>query len=70
MPAKSRFQITNRGRKGKPCWTLEDFAELPPNTAVGKYVYSSRIKYRVEGLMKQWRALERKQTAENKKEQE
>lgn len=56
---KSRYQMTNRGRKGKPCWYVEDFEGLPEGQSVGKYLYSDRIKYRAEGYLQNIRERER-----------
>ena len=54
---KSRYQMTNRGRKGKPCWYVEDFEGV--TGVVGKYIYSDNVKYRAEGFLKTLRKLER-----------
>lgn len=40
---KSRYQTTNRGRKGKPCWYIEDFKGVE-GQAVGKYIATYRVK--------------------------
>lgn len=61
MANKSRYQMTNRGRKGKPCWYVEDFHGLPEGQAVGKYLFSDSIKYRAEGFLKVLREQERKE---------
>lgn len=55
---KSRYQITNRGRKGAPVWYIEDFLGRE-GEAVGRYLFSSRTKYRAEGLLKTLRRAER-----------
>ena len=49
--------MTNRGRKGKPCWYIEDFEGI--TGVVGKYIYSDNVKYRAEGFLKTLRKLER-----------
>lgn len=54
---KSRYQITNRGRKGKPCWYLEDFKGV--DGIVGKYIDSSSKKWHLEGRLQQLRQWER-----------
>lgn len=56
---KSRYQMTNRGRKGAPVWYVEDFLGLDSGESVGKYLFSSRTKYRAEGLLKNLRSMER-----------
>lgn len=48
---KSRYQMTNRGRKGKPSWYVEDFFGFE-GASVGKYLYSSSVKYCAEGFLK------------------
>lgn len=53
---KSRYQMTNRGRKGKPCWYVEDM--LNADSSVGKYLYSSSRKYEAEGFLRQMRDFE------------
>lgn len=58
MAKKSRYQMTNRGRKGKPCWYVEDF-EGRENDAVGKYLYSNKSREIAEGFLRQCRAAER-----------
>lgn len=63
MPHKSPYQLINRGRKDKPCWTVED---------CGKYVYSSRRRSLAEGYLRMLRDLARqrdKQAAANAAEQ-
>ena len=40
---KSRYQMTNRGRKGKPNWYIEDFKGLE-GQSVGKYVTSYKTR--------------------------
>lgn len=55
---KSRYQMTNRGRKGKPVWYVEDM--LGVASGAGKYLYSSRLKYEAEGYLSQLREYERK----------
>lgn len=54
---KSRYQITNRGRKGKPCWYVEDMKDV--EGSVGKYIYSSRLKCAAEGFLSNLRQYER-----------
>lgn len=54
---KSRYQLTNRGRKGKPCWYLEDFDGI--TGSVGKYIDSSSVKWHIEGRLKHLREMER-----------
>ena len=54
---KSRYQITNRGRKGKPSWYLEDFKGVIGS--VGKYIDSSSIKWQIEERLKHLREMER-----------
>lgn len=54
---KSRYQITNRGRKGKPAWYLEDFDGIAGS--VGKYIDSSSVKWHIEGQLKLLREKER-----------
>lgn len=54
---KSRYQMVNRGRKGKPCWYVEDFLNV--EALIGKYLYSSHLKYCAEGFLKQCREYER-----------
>lgn len=54
---KSRYQMTNRGRKGKPCWYVEDMKDV--EGSVGKYLYSSRLKYAAEGFLSNLRQYER-----------
>lgn len=54
---KSRYQMTNRGSKWKPCWYVEDFDGV--SGMVGKYLYSDSIKYRAEGFLKNLRASDR-----------
>lgn len=46
MAAKSEYQMVNRGRKDKPCWTVEHN---------GKYVYSSRRRSDAEGFLRRMR---------------
>lgn len=60
MAVKSRYQMTNRGRKGKPCWYVEDFANCE-NKSVGKYLFSDRSRQIAEGFLKQARSFEREQ---------
>lgn len=55
---KSRYQMTNRGRKGAPVWYVEDFLGKE-GEAVGTYLFCSRTKYRAEGLLKGLREFER-----------
>ena len=62
MPAKSRYQMTNRGRKGKPNWYVEDMAGTTGVLPVGKYLFSSREKYRAEGFLQNLREQERKKS--------
>lgn len=50
--------MTNRGRKGKPAWYVEDFDGLPEGQSVGKYLYSSHLKYMAEGYLRNLRDLE------------
>ena len=59
---KSRYQITNRGRKGKPAWYLEDFDGI--TGIVGKYIDSSSVKCHIEGRLKQLREQERSMSSE------
>lgn len=40
---KSRYQIANRGRKGKPYWYIEDFNGMEGET-VGKCIACYRVK--------------------------
>lgn len=54
---KSRYQLANRGRKGKPYWYVEDFQGVVGS--VGKCVYCSRLKYLAEGYLKLLREKER-----------
>ena len=54
---KSRYQMTNRGRKGKPCWYVEDMKDV--EGSVGKYLYSSHLKYAAEGFLSNLRQYER-----------
>lgn len=54
---KSRYQLTNRGRKGKPAWYLEDFDGITGR--VGKYIDSSSVKWQIEGRLKHLREMER-----------
>lgn len=61
---KSRYQMINRGRKGKPCWCVEDFKDI--EGSVGKYLYSSHLKYCAEGLLKQLREYEREERSNEK----
>ena len=56
---KSRYQMTNRGRKGKPCWYVEDFKDV--GGSIGKYLYSSNLKYAAEDFLSNLREYERKQ---------
>lgn len=49
--------MTNRGRKGKPCWYVEDFECV--DGPVGKYLYSDGVKYRAEGFLKNIREMEK-----------
>ena len=58
MAAKSRFQMTNRGRKGKPCWYVEDFHGME-GQSVGKYMYSNSSRSMAESFMKLLRESER-----------
>lgn len=58
MAKKSRYQMTDRGRKGKPCWYVEDF-QGREGEAVGKYLYSSRSRSIAEGFLQVCRQLER-----------
>lgn len=58
MAKKSRYQMTNRGRKGKPCWYVEDFLGRE-NEAVGKYLYSNHSRSIAEGFLRQLREAER-----------
>lgn len=60
MAKKSRYQMINRGRKGKPCWYVEDFHGLPEGQVVGKCLFTDRIKYRAEGFLKTLREQEQK----------
>ena len=55
---KSRYQMTNRGRKGTPGWYVEDFLGKEGEPA-GRYLFSSRTKSRAEGLLKTLRSAER-----------
>jgi hypothetical protein len=54
MAQKSAFQLVNRGRKDKPCWTVEHNE---------KYVYSNRTKSIAEGYLSMCRRLEREERA-------
>lgn len=62
---KSRYQMTNRGRKGKPSWYVEDM--LGVVIGAGKYLYSSSRKYEAEGYLKQLREYERESKRETVK---
>lgn len=44
--------MTNRGRKGRPFWYVEDFQGLPDGQAVGKCMYTSRLRYEAEGYLR------------------
>lgn len=55
---RSRYQLVNRGRKGKPCWTVEDYANSE-SQYVGKHVASDRNRARMFSLMKCLRRAER-----------
>lgn len=57
---KSRYQMINRGRKGKPCWYVEDFQGV--DGPVGKYLYSNATKYLAEGFLSVLRESERKES--------
>jgi hypothetical protein len=59
MAQKSSFQLVNRGRKDKPCWTVEHN---------GKHCYSNRRRGIAEGYLKMCRELERKEIAAKKAE--
>ena len=53
MAAKSRYQLRDRGRKGEPCWTVEDDQQ-------GKeHLYSSRIRSNASGYLTILRQYER-----------
>ena len=56
---KSRYQMTNRGRKGAPVWYVEDFKGVE-NNSVGRYIASYRLKYLAEGMISNLRANEEK----------
>lgn len=58
MAKKSRYQMTNRGRKGKPCWYVEDFNGLE-GQQVGKYLYSNSSRQIAEGFLKNCREWEK-----------
>ena len=58
MSNRSRYQMTNRGRKGKPCWYVEDFNGRE-GEAVGKYLYSNSSRSIAEGFLRQLREAER-----------
>jgi hypothetical protein len=47
---KSRYQMTNRGRKGKPLWYVEDMQGA--DGSYGKCLYTSRTKYLADTLQK------------------
>lgn len=59
MAAKSRYQMTNRGRKGRPSWYVEDFKGIE-GQSVGKYLYSNSSREIAEGFLKRARDFERK----------
>ncbi|MNC39469.1 hypothetical protein D3C75_881290 [compost metagenome] len=54
---KSRYQMTNRGRKGKPFWYVEDMKDT--DGSVGKCLYTSRLRYEAEGFLSRVRDYER-----------
>lgn len=59
MAKISRYQMTNRGRKGKPCRYVEDFKDRE-GEAVGKYLYSNSSRSIAEGFLRHLREAERK----------
>ena len=52
---KSRYQIANRGRKGKPYWYIEDFKGIE-GQAVGKCIATYRVKSMAESHLSWLRA--------------
>lgn len=62
MSTKSRFQLINRGRKGRPLWCIHD-SEIGKDLSV-----SDRRKGVVEGFMRGLRQLDREIKAKAKEQ--